>query len=155
MAWLCTAMIFKNSYWALLFFCEGDGPDMQSALAQWTGQRTVPNVFINGKHIGGCDGEPFCLHYVDTYTGILAQYDWPPSTKLCYTSYCLLAIGFCLTCQFLCVLGQTLLHWRSQGSWCICWGRLEQSPVILRSRPWLLSSACHCLLGRHVACVMK
>lgn len=29
---------------------------MQSALAQWTGQRTVPNVFIGGKHIGGCDG---------------------------------------------------------------------------------------------------
>lgn len=28
---------------------------MQSALAEWTGQRTVPNVFINGKHIGGCD----------------------------------------------------------------------------------------------------
>ncbi|KAF7030418.1 hypothetical protein CFC21_041957, partial [Triticum aestivum] len=25
------------------------------ALAEWTGQRIVPNVFINGKHIGGCD----------------------------------------------------------------------------------------------------
>lgn len=25
------------------------------ALAEWTGQRTVPNVFIGGKHIGGCD----------------------------------------------------------------------------------------------------
>ena len=25
------------------------------ALNQMTGQRTVPNVFINGKHIGGCD----------------------------------------------------------------------------------------------------
>ncbi|KAI5407109.1 Glutaredoxin-C1, variant 2 [Lathyrus oleraceus] len=24
-------------------------------LAEWTGQRTVPNVFIGGKHIGGCD----------------------------------------------------------------------------------------------------
>ncbi|XP_027338678.1 glutaredoxin [Abrus precatorius] len=34
---------------------ESDGGDIQSALAQWTGLRTVPNVFIGGKHIGGCD----------------------------------------------------------------------------------------------------
>ncbi|KAB1216636.1 Glutaredoxin-C1 [Morella rubra] len=34
---------------------ERDGDDMQAALAEWTGQMTVPNVFIGGKHIGGCD----------------------------------------------------------------------------------------------------
>ncbi|KAG6635173.1 hypothetical protein I3843_11G023700 [Carya illinoinensis] len=34
---------------------ERDGDDIQSALLEWTGQRTVPNVFIGGKHIGGCD----------------------------------------------------------------------------------------------------
>lgn len=34
---------------------EGDGPEVQAALLQWTGQRTVPNVFIGGQHIGGCD----------------------------------------------------------------------------------------------------
>lgn len=34
---------------------EGDGSKIQAALAEWTGQRTVPNVFIGGKHIGGCD----------------------------------------------------------------------------------------------------
>ncbi|KAI3970475.1 hypothetical protein MKX01_024122 [Papaver californicum] len=34
---------------------ESDGGETQSALAQWTGQRTVPNVFIGGNHIGGCD----------------------------------------------------------------------------------------------------
>ncbi|KAJ4878535.1 Glutaredoxin-C1 [Raphanus sativus] len=32
-----------------------DGGEIQSALSKWTGQRTVPNVFIKGKHIGGCD----------------------------------------------------------------------------------------------------
>ncbi|CAB4280761.1 unnamed protein product [Prunus armeniaca] len=32
-----------------------DGDETQAALAEWTGQRTVPNVFIGGKHIGGCD----------------------------------------------------------------------------------------------------
>ncbi|KAI3971029.1 hypothetical protein MKX01_024676 [Papaver californicum] len=34
---------------------ESDGDDMQAALLEWTGQRTVPNVFIGGKHVGGCD----------------------------------------------------------------------------------------------------
>ncbi|CAA2956014.1 glutaredoxin [Olea europaea var. sylvestris] len=34
---------------------ESDGDEIQMALAEWTGQRTVPNVFIGGKHIGGCD----------------------------------------------------------------------------------------------------
>ncbi len=34
---------------------ESDGGDIQLALAEWTGLRTVPNVFIGGKHIGGCD----------------------------------------------------------------------------------------------------
>ncbi|ODQ47959.1 hypothetical protein PICMEDRAFT_32504 [Pichia membranifaciens NRRL Y-2026] len=30
-----------------------EGSEIQDALAKITGQRTVPNVFINGKHIGG------------------------------------------------------------------------------------------------------
>ncbi|XP_061357016.1 glutaredoxin [Gastrolobium bilobum] len=34
---------------------ESDGGDIQSALAEWTGRATVPNVFIGGKYIGGCD----------------------------------------------------------------------------------------------------
>jgi glutaredoxin 3 len=33
-----------------------DGPLIQQLLLQKTGQRTVPNVFIGGKHIGGHDG---------------------------------------------------------------------------------------------------
>ncbi|CAM9380162.1 unnamed protein product [Ectocarpus fasciculatus] len=33
-----------------------DGPEVQSALQSLTGQRTVPNVFINGIHVGGNDG---------------------------------------------------------------------------------------------------
>ncbi|KAF5479632.1 hypothetical protein F2P56_000439 [Juglans regia] len=34
---------------------ESDGKEIQTALAEWTGQKTVPNVFIGGNHIGGCD----------------------------------------------------------------------------------------------------
>ena len=32
-----------------------DGADIQAALLELTGQRTVPNVFVNGTHLGGCD----------------------------------------------------------------------------------------------------
>lgn len=31
------------------------GADLQDSLLSVTGQRTVPNVFIGGKHLGGCD----------------------------------------------------------------------------------------------------
>ncbi|KAF8588379.1 glutaredoxin [Ramaria rubella] len=32
-----------------------DGPAMQAYLLEKTGQRTVPNVFVNQEHIGGND----------------------------------------------------------------------------------------------------
>ncbi|KAK0636112.1 thioredoxin-like protein [Bombardia bombarda] len=32
---------------------ESDGDEVQAALAKLTGQRTVPNIFINKQHIGG------------------------------------------------------------------------------------------------------
>lgn len=32
-----------------------NGSEIQNALYELTGQRTVPNVFINGTHLGGCD----------------------------------------------------------------------------------------------------
>ncbi|CAO3659762.1 unnamed protein product [Umbelopsis vinacea] len=32
-----------------------DGDAIQEYLARKTGQRTVPNIFINQQHIGGCD----------------------------------------------------------------------------------------------------
>jgi glutaredoxin 3 len=43
------------SFKAIELDVESDGSEIQDALKEWTGQRTVPNVFINGKHIGGCD----------------------------------------------------------------------------------------------------
>ena len=32
-----------------------NGDAIQSSLLKLTGQKTVPNVFINGQHLGGCD----------------------------------------------------------------------------------------------------
>ncbi|KAK9669460.1 hypothetical protein RND81_13G131800 [Saponaria officinalis] len=43
------------AYQAIELDRESDGDAIQAALLEWTGQRTVPNVFIGGKHIGGCD----------------------------------------------------------------------------------------------------
>ena len=34
---------------------RGDGADIQAALLEKTGQRTVPSVFVKGEHIGGND----------------------------------------------------------------------------------------------------
>lgn len=31
------------------------GPELQAALGKQTGRRTVPNIMISGKSIGGCD----------------------------------------------------------------------------------------------------
>lgn len=39
----------------LLHLFLADGPSIQQVLAELTNQRTVPNVFVNGKHVGGCD----------------------------------------------------------------------------------------------------
>lgn len=41
----------------LIATLTGDGGEIQSALSEWTGQKTVPSVFIKGKHIGGCDSK--------------------------------------------------------------------------------------------------
>ena len=32
-----------------------EGDEIQTYLAKKTGQRTVPNIFIKTKHVGGCD----------------------------------------------------------------------------------------------------
>lgn len=34
---------------------RADGGAIQQALARMTGQRSVPNVFVQGQHIGGND----------------------------------------------------------------------------------------------------
>jgi glutaredoxin 3 len=39
-----------------------EGADIQAALLSLTGQRTVPNVFVNGKHVGGNDDTHAALH---------------------------------------------------------------------------------------------
>lgn len=42
-------------YISVVFFLTEDGVAIQQALFEKTKQKTVPNVFINGKHVGGCD----------------------------------------------------------------------------------------------------
>ncbi|KAI9013824.1 glutaredoxin [Phycomyces nitens] len=42
-------------YKALELNDDPQGPSIQQALQELTGQKTVPNIFINQKHIGGYD----------------------------------------------------------------------------------------------------
>jgi glutaredoxin 3 len=40
-----------------MYTCHAvDGRDIQSVLLDLVGRRTVPQVFVNGQHIGGSDG---------------------------------------------------------------------------------------------------
>ncbi|ETW86753.1 glutaredoxin [Heterobasidion irregulare TC 32-1] len=48
-----------------------DGDAIQAALLELTGQRTVPNVFINKKHVGGSDAV-YALHAKDGVAPLLA-----------------------------------------------------------------------------------
>ncbi|KAM6325413.1 thioredoxin reductase 3 [Podargus strigoides] len=45
----------RVEYYALELDVIADGPSIQQVLVELTNQRTVPNVFVNGTHIGGCD----------------------------------------------------------------------------------------------------
>ena len=36
---------------------DPEGDAIKEELVRRTGQRTVPNVFLNSEHIGGCDGK--------------------------------------------------------------------------------------------------
>ncbi|XP_075493021.1 glutaredoxin-like [Primulina tabacum] len=60
------------SYKVVELDAEGDGSEIQDALLKWTGQRTVPNVFIGGKHIGGCDATT-ALHRVGKLVPLLTE----------------------------------------------------------------------------------
>ncbi|PQQ15805.1 glutaredoxin [Prunus yedoensis var. nudiflora] len=51
---------------------ESDGAQIQSALGEWTGLRTMPNVFIGGNHIGGCDTTT-ALHKEGKLVPLLSQ----------------------------------------------------------------------------------
>merc|ERR1719391_1332277 len=60
----------KIKYEVLELDQEADGPAIQAALAEKSGQRTVPNVFINEKHVGGCD-DTFKLHNENKLMGLV------------------------------------------------------------------------------------
>lgn len=42
-------------------------PDVRAAMAQQVGRTSVPQIFINGQHVGGCDD----LHALDARGGLV------------------------------------------------------------------------------------
>lgn len=65
-----------------------EGSSYQEMLLEMTGQRTVPNVFVNKKHVGGCDNTMqvinksvtwfllWCLEKWVTFHIEVTQYTW-------------------------------------------------------------------------------
>jgi glutaredoxin 3 len=47
--------VLKVPYHVLELDHDPQGPAIQDCLGQLTGQKTIPNVFVNGQHIGGYD----------------------------------------------------------------------------------------------------
>jgi glutaredoxin len=51
----------------LALYLAEDGSNIQDALSDIVGRRTVPQVFINEKHIGGSDGKFIFLLATNLY----------------------------------------------------------------------------------------
>ena len=86
--------IFLNNYY--LFFASqkfaynfwDSGPAIRDYLYEKTGQKTVPNVYVNGIHIGGCDNT------LKAHTdGKLDKYLNPPAEPEQTYDYDLVVIG--------------------------------------------------------------
>uniref|UniRef100_A0A671V3B7 thioredoxin-disulfide reductase (NADPH) n=1 Tax=Sparus aurata TaxID=8175 RepID=A0A671V3B7_SPAAU len=52
---LCHISVNSNLSALDELFCPEEGTNYQEMLLEMTGQKTVPNVFINKTHLGGCD----------------------------------------------------------------------------------------------------
>jgi len=55
--------------WFAFLFSE-NGSTLQTALFELSGQKTVPNVFINGKHLGEYEPAFRCQHFISSSTSI-------------------------------------------------------------------------------------
>lgn len=49
-------ILFYCNEWVWNYSYSEDGSEIQDALLEIVGKRTVPQVFIKGKHLGGSDG---------------------------------------------------------------------------------------------------
>ncbi|CAI5743517.1 unnamed protein product [Hyaloperonospora brassicae] len=67
-----TLDVLETKYAVVELDTRDDGDEIQALLFGLTGQRTVPNVFINGKHVGGCD-DVLDLHARNELVPLLGQ----------------------------------------------------------------------------------
>ena len=59
-------------------FIIANGGAIQQGLKDLTGQNTVPNVFIGGKHVGGCDSMSSPLVLLSPLLSLFFPYAPPP-----------------------------------------------------------------------------
>lgn len=53
--WLTKVWTLFDVFIYLMFYSLDDGANVQEVLSEITNQKTVPNIFVNKVHIGGCD----------------------------------------------------------------------------------------------------
>lgn len=75
--WNMSGEILTDHVWCV----SENGTNYQDLLHEMTGQKTVPNVFINKKHIGGCDNTMKVVIFLTDLcmrkTMTLAESHWP------------------------------------------------------------------------------
>jgi len=49
-------LVYRQGLQSLIQCHAEDGRDIQNVLLDLVGRRTVPQVFVNGQHVGGADG---------------------------------------------------------------------------------------------------
>lgn len=111
------------------FVFEADGGELQEALGEWTGHKTVPNVFIGGKHIGGCDGKFICFLHSLAY--FVCDFKFSTKAHQIFS-------GGLFICFFYLLDHRSQLFWKStsQVSFCSFSGRLAQLRVTPYLREW-------------------
>ena len=81
----------SENYFFLLMKWADDGSAIQRAVSDLVGRRTVPQVFIHGKHLGGSDGKisfhnlfmsSSCVYNSKPFTLPLYIYDFQIQSKL-------------------------------------------------------------------------
>lgn len=79
----------------LWYWSTDDGSEIQDILLDLVGKRTVPQVFVNGEHIGGSDGRYTIYLFHNLYIFLNS----PFSLELCFPSWGFLIVLYLFSPQ--------------------------------------------------------
>ncbi len=82
-----------------LLWGTADGADVQSALGQITKRSTVPQVFIGGTFVGGCDGTNHAIRNLCSQPSVDCLEGCKRNATFYHRAF---AVLHCLTCYYMC-----------------------------------------------------